>query len=82
MTGLLLMSETKFKTWMLMTYDISNGFRSCLSVLNSPFKPSDRGPIYSISKHHRQKWVEFSSLKRKVVVVGFGNQVITIEDKK
>jgi len=51
-----------------MTYDTSNGFRSCLSVLNSPFKPSDRGPIYSSSKHHRQKWVEFcGSMSRQEI---------------
>lgn len=73
------MSETTFKTWMLMTYDISNWFRSCLSILNGPFKPSDKGPIYSISRSHRQKWVEFKSLGCSEVRVGFGSETVTIK---
>lgn len=76
------MSDYIFKTWMLLTYDLENGFRSCLAIANSPFKPQDSTPIYSTRKTNRQKWVRFDSVNcGGDVEVSFGLQKIVVTNR-
>lgn len=67
------------KTWLLLTYDLELGRRSCLGVVSCPFKPNDRTPMFSKRKQHKQKWVEFSAIGYKEVRIGFGSESVTVK---
>ena len=73
------MDAPEFKTWLLLTYDFGTGSRSCLSICNCPFKPSSRVPMYSISRHHKQAWVEFDKMGNREVRIGFQGTRVTVE---
>lgn len=67
------------RTWLLLTYDLELGCRSCLGVVSCPFKPNDRAPMFSKRKQHKQKWVEFSAIGYKEVRLGFGSESVTVK---
>ena len=73
------MIAAEFKTWFLLTYDLSTGSRSCLAVCNCPFRPSNRAPMYSTSRHHKQGWVDFESMGNREVRIGFTGARVTVE---
>ena len=73
------MDSQEFKTWLLLTYDLGTGSRSCLSICNCPFRPSNRVPMYSTSRHHKQAWVEFDKMGNREVRIGFQGTRVTVE---
>lgn len=73
------MAKAEFKTWLLLTYDLATGGRTCLGVVSCPFRPSERAPMFSTSPSHKQGWVEFDKLGVHEVRVGFQAQKVTVE---
>lgn len=73
------MAKAEFKTWLLLTYDLATGGRSCLGVVSCPFRPSKRAPMFSTSPSHKQGWVEFNKLGCRVVRIGFQAEKVTVE---
>lgn len=73
------MIAAEFKTWFLLTYNLSTGSRSCLAVCNCPFRPSNRAPMCSTSRHHKQAWVEFDRIGDREVQIGFTGARVTVE---
>ena len=73
------MNTAKLKTWLLLTYDLSTGSRSCLAVCNCPFRPNNRAPMYSTYRHHKQAWVEFDKMGDREVQIGFQGTRVTVE---
>lgn len=67
-----------FKTWLLLTYDLQTGSRSCLAVCNCPFRPNNRSPMYSTSRYHKQAWVEFNKMGDREVQIGFQGTRVTV----
>lgn len=67
------------KTWLLLTYNIQSGKRSCLGVVSSPFRPNTRSPLYYTDKAHKQGWVEFSKLGSREIRIGFQTERVTVE---
>jgi hypothetical protein len=43
--------------WFLYAYNISNGERAVMGIVNSPFKPSDKMPFY-YERPIYTKWVK------------------------
>lgn len=73
------MSNMIFKTWLLLTYNLATGSRSCLAVANCPFRPNNRSPMYSTSRHHKQGWVDFESIGDHEVRIDFTGARVTVE---
>lgn len=67
------------RTWLLLTYDLECGGRSCLGVVSCPFKPNDRSPMFSTRKQHKQKWVEFNHIGSKEIRIGFGSENVIVK---
>lgn len=68
----------EFKTWLLLTYDLATGGRSCLGVVSCPFRPNERSPMFSISRTHKQAWVEFSKLGNREVRIVFNKEKVIV----
>ena len=69
----------RFKTWLLLTYNLATGSRSCLAVANCPFRPSNRAPMYPTSRNHKQAWVEFDRMGDREVQIEFQGTHVTVE---